>query len=166
MVEIIGSLGVNPLLLGTNIINFVVLVFLLKIFAYKPILQFIEERTAKIKKGIEDAELAKTNLAQATTQREQILLEARQEARQIIEQATSTAQQKTDQAIQHSRAESEKIVKTAQAQIKLEQTEALQQAKREVADLVIQASEKLLRKKIDPATDQVLIDKTLSELNV
>lgn len=166
MVKIIGALGVDVKLLLANIVNFVILVYILKKFAYKPILQFIEERTAKIKKGVEDAELAKTNLADATTQREQVLLQARQEAQQIIEQAKSTATQKTEQAVQHSRTESEKIVKAAQLQIKQEQTEALQAAKREVADLVIQASEKLLRKKIDPATDQVLIDKTLSELHV
>ncbi len=166
MVKIIGALGVDIKLLLANIVNFVVLVYILKKFAYKPILQFVADRTAKIKQGVEDAKLAKINLAEAAAQREQILLEARREAKQIVEQAKTNAQQQAEQTIQHSRAESEKIVRAAQTQIKQEQIEALQQAKREVAGLVVQASEKLLRKKIDPATDKALIDQFLSEVHV
>lgn len=166
MEPLIEALGINWKSLLAYGVNFIVLMFILKKIGYKPLLAFIEERTQKIADGLKNAELAKANLAEANTQHEQILLQARQEAGQIIEQAKANAQQQFDKVVQHSKTESGKIVQAAKLQITQERAEALQSAKSEVANLVIQASEKLLRKKMDPTTDTTFIDTTLNELHV
>ncbi|MFA5995287.1 MAG: F0F1 ATP synthase subunit B [Patescibacteria group bacterium] len=164
--KFIGALGIDFKLLLANIANFVLLVYLLKKIAYKPILAFIQERTKKIVDGIKNAELAKTNLAQANTQREQILTSAHKEAQTIIDTAKTTAQQQADQLVETGRQHSEKVLQAAQTQIANERSEALKHAKQEVADLVIMASEKVLRKQLTPETNKTFIDNAINEINV
>ncbi|HLD21790.1 MAG TPA: F0F1 ATP synthase subunit B [Patescibacteria group bacterium] len=163
--EFIHALGLDVKLLIANIINFVILMYILKKIAYKPLLQFVHERTKKIEEGVKNAELATQQLAEASSEKEQVLTEARKEAQAIIEQAKKQASEQAQSIIDASHTESERVITAAKEQIAVERTEALKDAKKQVANLTILATKKLLQEEIDEAKSKAFIERTLAEIN-
>jgi F-type H+-transporting ATPase subunit b len=162
--KFIGALGLDIKLLLANILNFVILVYLLKKIAYKPILEFIQQRTKTIEEGVKNAELAKKNLSEATAKQEEILTGAHKQAQGIITTAKQQAEQHVAQLLQEGREESTKLIQSAHVAIEHERKEALKAAEHEVANLVVLATEKILQQKVDQPTDKAYIERVLTEL--
>lgn len=108
--ELLQQFGINPLLLGAQIINFLIVLFILKKFLYKPILETLEKRKEAIKRGIAQSEeaaalLEKTQekerkiLRDAQTKAKTILDAAKKESEEIIENANDTARKNTEKMI-------------------------------------------------------------------
>jgi F-type H+-transporting ATPase subunit b len=91
--EALKSLGINPIYLLSYIVNFVILVVLLRALLYRPILGMLEERRRQIEKGIEDARAAGEAREGAEAERARILDEARAEAQRIVAEANQRAEQ-------------------------------------------------------------------------
>jgi len=89
--EALSSLGINWHSLVSQIINFLILLTLLRIFLYKPIIRILEQRQETIKKGLEDAEKAKLDLEKAEQESHQIISKASQKAQEIIDSAKDEA---------------------------------------------------------------------------
>lgn len=159
---LLSALGLDYKLLIAYALNFIVLVFILNKIGYKPMLKFVQERTKKIEDGVKNAELAKTNLEQASHQREEMITAAHKEAQGIIDQAKHQAELQASQVMEKSRQDSEKVVQASQQVIAQERSAALNQAKQEVANLVLAATEKVLRQKVDATVDKTFVDSLLS----
>ena len=86
------ALGINLGYLISQIVNFTLLAVLLYFVAYKPILRMLDERSARIKQGLEDAEVASRRAAEMEQEFEQRLVEARKEGQEIIAQATQMSE--------------------------------------------------------------------------
>src|SRR5512136_2514344 len=103
-----NNIGINPVFLLAQIINFVVLAVLLRALLYGPITKMLDERRAKIEKGLEDARQAEAARANAETERQKILDGARAEAHKIRAEANQQAEQAAAKMRADAQAEAEK----------------------------------------------------------
>jgi F-type H+-transporting ATPase subunit b len=150
-----------------QVVIFLILVFLIGKFAWKPILSSLDDREEGIANALAAAENAKIELAKleasnataaqdARIQRDAILKEAREIKEQIIVDAASIAQEKAD-----------KIMASAQEAIQAEKKAALAEIKSQVAELSVEIAEKITRKELSERDAQLaLIDKMLAEANI
>ena len=134
----------DPGLFIWTIITFLLVLFLLSKFAWKPLLKVLQEREDEIKSSLKDAELAKTELEKVNLESEKILNDARAEARKIQAESKSVSEKQRDEIIHKAKEEAKKIVVNAESQIKMEKDLAIKQIQEKVIDLTFSISEKKL----------------------
>ncbi len=157
--EVLAKLGVDGKLLLAQAINFAVLFWVLRRFAYQPMLDFLEKRSAKIEKGLADAEAARKKLEDVAAKEKNVLTEARNEARAIIAAAEESAKKRDAERMTETEARVKRFLEEAETKIAEEKDKALQGAKAEIATLVTLSVEKILKEKIDSKKDHELIEK-------
>ncbi len=162
--ELLENLGINWKLLIAQIINFLILLFVLHRFAYKPILKMLDDRTNKIEKGLKDAEETQNKLREITQKEKEILAKARTEAQEILKKTEDMAKKSKEEIAVEAKTQAEKIISDAKASIESEKTKMLREVKSEVAELVVLATEKVIREKIDSAKDRELIEKSITQI--
>ena len=133
----------DPGLFIWTILTFLVLLWLLAKFAWRPLLQALESRQELIRKSLDDAQEARRELERLHVESAQILKEARVQADSIITQTRSDGERLREEMRQKARAEADTIVRNAERQIQLETARALQQIRHEAADLSVMIASKL-----------------------
>src|SRR4030066_2412588 len=116
MSELLTKLGIDWKLLIAQIVNFLVLLFILWKFAYGPILAMLEKRQKKIEKGLKDAEAAGKKLEESEERQKEILKKARTEAKEIVEKAHTQAEKSKSEIAVEAKWQAEKMVRDAQAE--------------------------------------------------
>ncbi len=159
--ELLNNLGINVKLLIAQIVNFLILLFILYKFAYKPVFKVLDNRTKKIEKGLKDAEEAKNKLVEISEKEKKIVTEAKKEAQIIIKKAEETAIQSAKDIEISAKNQSDKILEEAKVQIEQEKNKAVKEIKSKIAELVIRATEKIIDEKIDQNKDKELIEKAI-----
>jgi F-type H+-transporting ATPase subunit b len=147
--EILTQIGIDGKLLLAQAVNFLVLLFILHRFAYKPMLGFLEKRTDRIEEGLRNAEEAKRRLDEAVKGEEQILSKAREEAGRIAAETLEASEKRGRELVLEFERKAERIVEEARERAKEEHEKMFREAKGEIADLVIATTEKVLREKLD-----------------
>ena len=109
MSELLSKLGIDWKLLIAQIINFLVLLFVLYKFAYGPIVAMLEKRQRKIEQGLADAEAARKNLEKSGEKQKEILKKARAEAKVIVEKAHKQAEKSKVEIAAEAKEQAEKI---------------------------------------------------------
>src|SRR3989338_8690006 len=155
--ELLSALGIDWKILIAQVLNFVLLGFILYKIGYKPILKFVQERTAKIEHGIEQAEQAKAALDSAAVEQNRILQEAKQSAQRLLDEAKAQSLQQGQTIVERSKTEAGKVIDQAKQNIRLEHDKMLQAAKAELTDVVILVCERVLREKLIAKEDKALI---------
>ena len=163
MGEFFGAFGVDVWKLGFQVINFLILLFLLNRFLFKPVLARLDERSTKISKGLEDAETAARDRELARAEREAAVAEARKEAQEMIARATKIAEDSRQEIVAAARTEAEKVATRAREEIVAEKDRAMAELRSTVADLALAAAGKLVRREMDGATQRRLVEEFLSE---
>lgn len=160
-----GSLiDVNPGLIFWTVITFVLLLFLLKKVAWKPILTALDQREASIRESIERAEKAKAEAQRILDENKLNLSKVKEESRKLIEQSREYAEKMKNQMLMEGKEQSKKIIEDAAAEIERRKDAAFDELKNQVAEIAIQAAEKLLNEKLDPQTHKKITDKYINEL--
>ena len=162
--ELIEQLGLDWRLLLAQIVNFFLLLWLLKRFAYGPILEALHRRRDAVAQAKEHAEQIEKNLAEGQQQRERLLAETRKEAQVIITKATEQGKAQQEELTAQARKDVERIVAEAHEQINAARVKMLADARKDVAALVMTASEKVLEREIDEEENTRLIERTLADL--
>jgi len=157
------ALGINLGYLISQIVNFTLLAVLLYFVAYKPILRMLDERSARIKQGLEDAELASRRAAEMEQEFEQRLAEARKEGQEIIAQATQMSEKTRQELLVMAREEARAQVEKAKEEISRERELAMSELKQQVADLSLSISEKVIGKSLDQPRQRELIAEFLEQ---
>jgi len=150
-VAIFQNYGLKPAELLAQIINFCIVAFLLYRFAFKPVLQTMDERQQKISDGLQYAEEMKAKLADAEKEHAATLQKAQQEAQGIVSEARDQAKAFLDKQTQEATAKSEEMIKKAQEAIELERKQMLVEVRQEVTELVIATTSKVLAKELSDA---------------
>lgn len=135
--------GVQPLLLAGQIVNFLILLFVLKRIFYKPILDHLEKRRQKIKKGIEQAAAADKILEQAQTEYINRIAKAKKEAEQIATDAELQAQKIIAEAHDRARQEMRDAIQEAEEKIKNQKQKMKEEVREELAEIVSIALERI-----------------------
>ncbi|MEO0094734.1 MAG: F0F1 ATP synthase subunit B [candidate division WOR-3 bacterium] len=162
--EALTKLGINPLLLIAQIVNFLILLWILNRFLYKPILKLFKERSSKIEEGIKNAENLKKQAAEAEERHRQLIEEAKKEAHRIIEQATKLGDEEKKKIIELANEESRKIVERTMQEINAEKQNIMAEIKKEVGEMVVTLSADLIRKKLDEKSQRALIEEAIKEV--
>ena len=137
-----------------QLVGFLILLFLLGKFAWRPILGALNERESSIEEALATAEQAKQEMAQLKSENEQLLAEARKEREAMIKDATATANKLREEAREEASRESARIVEDARVSIETQKQAALAEVKQQVADLSLIIAEKILREKLDGSEKQ------------
>jgi F-type H+-transporting ATPase subunit b len=160
---LIEAFDVNWVGLAFQVLNFLLLLYLLNRFLFKPLLARMDERSAKIEKGLEDAESAARDRELARAEREAAVSEARKEAAEMIARANKIAEDTRNQILSEARAEAEKVTARAREEIQAEKERAMAELRAEVADLALSAAAKLIRTQMDATTQRRLVEEFLAE---
>jgi len=159
----LDALGINLGYLVSQIVNFTLLALLLYFVAYKPILRMLDERSARIKKGLEDAELASKRAAEMEQEFERRMAEARKEGQEIIAQATQMSEKARQEILDRAREESRAQIDKAKEEIARERDQAMAELRQQVADLSLTISEKVIGKTLDEQAQRRLIAEFLEQ---
>ncbi len=157
------ALGINVGGLIAQLVNFSILVLLLVLFAYKPIVKMLDERSAKIKDSLERAEQLKRESDEAQSAINEQIGEARREGQAIIASANQTGQRMKEEAREAARGGAEIILERARAEIQSERDAAIQELRSQFADLTILAAGRVINKALDKEAHRDLIRQTLEE---
>jgi F-type H+-transporting ATPase subunit b len=148
MEQLIEAFGIDAKLIVVQIVNFFVLMAALSYFLYKPILKLLNEREAKIKQGITDAEEAAVAKASALEEKQAVLTQAQEEAQAIDARAQAFAKEKEAQIVATAQDKASDVIKDAEAKAQQLKAQALKESEAEIAKLAILAAEKVLKEKI------------------
>ena len=159
----IGALGINLPGLLAQLIGFAILLVIMRMVAYKPILGMMDQRSQRIREGLEAAEKMKEQATQADVVVQKRLEEARQEGQGLIGQAQQIATRIQEEARQQAQAEGESLLTRARSEIAMERDEAIAQIRREFADLTIAAAEKVINQSLDKKAHERLIEEVLTQ---
>ena len=159
-----GAFGVDVFKLAFQIVNFLLVLYLLNRFLFKRVLALIDERQTRIAKGLEEADAAARDRELARAEREAALDEARQEAQAMVARATKIAEDSRLEIVAAARAEAEKVTARARDEIVAEKDKAITELRSQVADLALQAAGKLVSTQMNAATQRRLVDEFLTEL--
>lgn len=150
-----------------QIILFVLLLFLLKKFAWKPILNAINEREEGIKNALEEAENARKEMQNLTADNERILKEARAERDTLLKEAREIKEKIISEATGEAQEQANKVVEQAQATIQAEKNAAITDLKNQVAELSIGIAEKVVRAELADKDKQIkLVEDMLKEVTI
>ncbi|MDA8588683.1 F0F1 ATP synthase subunit B [Flavobacteriaceae bacterium] len=142
-------------------IIFILLIFLLKKYAWKPILDAVNEREEGIKNALLSAEKAKEEMASLQSDNEETLKKARVERDSLLKEAREIKQQLIDDAKNEAQSEAKKIISQAQETIQNEKKAAISDLKNQVATLSIDIAEKVLKEKLSDDKTQMNLVKDL-----
>ncbi len=159
--EGIAALGISLPALASNLINFTILLIVLRLFLYKPVLRLLDERKRRIQEGLERAEQAASQASASEHEARAAIEQAQREGRELVQQAQDTAAQLRVQLEERARADADQIVSRAREEIRVERDQAIELLRREFADLTITAAERVTRQSLDRAAHQRLIDEVL-----
>jgi len=156
---------VDPGLFIWTIVTFLVLLFLLSKFAWRPLLAALDRRNQLIAKAVDDAEKTRQELERVKQESAQILQQARVDADGIVTRTRSDANQLREELRQQARTEAEAITAKAGREIEFETRRAIEQVRREAVDLSVAIASKLLRRNVSREDNQALIDDTIKQLD-
>ena len=140
---------------------FILLIFLLKKYAWKPILDAVNEREEGIKNALLSAEKAKEEMASLQSDNEETLKKARAERDLLLKEAREMKQQLIEEAKNEAQTEAKKIITQAQTTIQNEKKAAISDLKNQVAILSIDIAEKVLKEKMSDDKTQMNLVKDL-----
>jgi F-type H+-transporting ATPase subunit b len=154
----------DPGLYIWTILTFLVLLALLTKYAWKPLLEALENRQQSIRKALDDARQAKQELEGIHAESARLLAQARSEAAEIVSRSRSDADRFREEMKEKARAEAAVLVRNAERSIELETTRALQQIRHEAVDISVGIAAKLLQRNVSREDNERLIEETFKQL--
>ncbi len=157
------GLGINLPLFLAFIVSFLILFGLLSVVLYKPVLKMLDERQAKIKESMDQAEQIKL---QTETTKEEIrsqLDSARKEGQKIIAQAEEIGNKLKAEAKEEARKEAEALIAKAKTEMQIQRDKDINELREQFADIAISAAEKVIDTTLDKKKHQELIEETLDK---
>jgi F-type H+-transporting ATPase subunit b len=154
----------DPGLYIWTIATFLILLWLLAKFAWRPLLAALEQRQETIRKSLDDAQQAKQDLERLNADSRKILNEARVQAEQILSQTRTDASRLRDELKQKAQSEAAGVIKNAERQIEMETARAIQQIRNEAVDISIAIASKVLERNVTREDNERLIEETFKQI--
>lgn len=145
MEQLFEAFGIDGKLLLAQLINFGVLFVALTWLLYKPVMKTLDERAAKIRQGVEDADRAAEAAANADEEAQKVVKGAEQEAEGIVATAREHASGEKTRLLKEAEARAAQVAADADARARETQERALRESEKEVARLAVLAAEKVIR---------------------
>ncbi len=156
------KLGINLGFLVAQIINFILLLIILRAVAYKPLVGLLEQRRERIAKALEDARQAEEARANADRDYQKRMDEARLEAQRIVAEASQRAEQAASGILAKANEEAQRLLAQAREDAELERNRMLADLRSQVAALAIAAANKVIGDTLDEQRQRRLIQEFFS----
>ena len=157
------TLGIHFPSLAIYLVNFLLVLLLLYLFAYKPILRLMDQRAERIRESLEAADTARQEAASSQEAIQEQVTEARREGQRIMDQAREASERFRTEEMDKARQEAEAFVERAKEDIARERDTALQEVRASFGDLAITAAERVIRSSLDRQAHDELINQVLEE---
>ncbi len=158
------GLGINLGYLISQIINFVLLLVLLRIFLYRPIVNMLDRRREKIRADLDEADKARSQAETAKQEYEKQLEQAREERRSIVAQANEQAEKMREEILEKARAEAQQLVAKTEEETEALRRQTLIGAQDEIVDLAVAAAGKVVGESLDEKAHRRLIQEFIAEV--
>ncbi len=158
------QLGLEPIKLAIQTLNFLILLFLLQRLAYRPLLRMMDARSARIRNDLDEARRLREESAQEREAYQRQMANARQEARSVLDEANAVAVRIREQAQAEAEAQNAATLRRAREEIAREKEQAIGELRREVADLAIMAASHVVGRSLDGVDQRRLVDEAISEV--
>ena len=162
--DILRQFGVDPILLVAQIVNFLIVFFILKKFLYKPILELLNKRKTTIKEGLAQAEEARLKLEKVLVEEKQILKNAQLQARKIVEDSRQEALDSAREIQEEGKKQTEKMLNDARNQIGREFQETEKKLAVNVSKIAVAFLEKSLERFFSNKEQEVIMKEALSRI--
>lgn len=160
-----GPLDVNPGLIIWTLVTFLFLLFILAKIAWKPILKSLSDRENLIKESLDKAENARKEAEKLIAENKANLLKAEEEGQKVIEQSREYAEKLKNQILDESKVHAKKMIEDASLEIQRKNAEAFNKLKEQVADIAVNAAEKIIKENLDKDKQVNLVNKYLDDLS-
>lgn len=144
---------------------FLTLLWVLRKYAWPPIVRLTEERERKIAQLLDEAERANQDAQDALEQHKSMIDGAKQEAQTLINEAKTAAQQEREHLLAKAREEQEELLERARREIAAERERAITQLRREAVDISMAAASKLIQERLDSEGDRKLVEQFIDSLD-
>jgi len=158
------SLGINLGYLLSQIVNFVLLLVILRMILYKPIVNMLDRRREKITTDLQEADKARSQAEAAKQEYEKQLDEAREERRSILAQATEQAEKMKEDILAEARAEAQEVVAKTEEDVEALRRQTLVGAQDQIVDLAMAAAGKVVGESLDEQAHRRLIQEFIAEV--
>jgi F-type H+-transporting ATPase subunit b len=148
-----------------TLICFAITFFVLKRFAFGPIQKTIDDRRDRIRQAVEEADRARDEARDLLEQNRAILAQARSESAQILAEARKVGDAQIDRAKQEAETERQRRMEETRRQIDAETARAIGQIRSEVADLTVEATERVVGKVLDSSDQRRLVEEAVQGLD-
>ena len=156
---------VNPGLMIWTIVCFLVVLFVLKRYAFAPIQQMIDQRRARIEQAIAEADSAREEARNLLEEHRKLIGQAKSQSEEILSEARRLADAQRDRVKQETEEDRQRRLEETRRQIEQATAQALGEIRDEVGKLSLLAAEKITRKSLTGADQQRLIDEALAEID-
>ncbi len=146
ILEILGKIGFDWRMALANLVNFFIIFWLLKRYAFGPISRILEDRKKKIEQGLEDAKKAERDKIMAQQKFEEIVTRARQEADSIVSRAQEQSKEIIQHAMQRAEEKVRQMVQEARGQISKDRQRMEKEIQTQAARVALLAAERILQK--------------------
>ncbi len=163
--EIIKEFGIQPILLAAQVVNFIILLLILRKFLYKPILKVLEARKQKIAESLKNAEEIEKRLQEITEKEIEALQKSARQAEQIIKEASVQGAGIIDDSKKKAEQLLEQASEDAKDLVKQEKEKLMREVKENLSDIVVLALQKITGKTITPSDQKRLIEQELKNLS-
>ena len=158
-----AELGFNIPSLIAYLVNFIILLGILFLFAYKPVLRALDARSERIRESLEAADRAREEAVTSRTAIEEQVNEARRQGQQMLDQAREVAEKFREEEMTRARQEAQDFVERARSDIQRERDAAVAEVRTNFGDLAITAAERVIRRSLDRQAHQELVSQVLEE---
>jgi|SRR5437773_480237 len=160
--DIIKSLGIEPIAVLWHTVNFLILLFILQRFAYKPILNMLDARTARIRESLTHADETRAETERLKREAEESLANTFREAQDILARTQREAEQMLAEARTAARDEAQLLLTRAQAEIAQDRDKAFAELRAQVADLAVLAAGRIISRSLDDSAHRGLVEEFLA----
>jgi F-type H+-transporting ATPase subunit b len=160
-----GPLSVEPGLMIWTVIVFLLLLLVLKKFAYPALLGAVEARERALQEQLDDAERNRAESAKLLEEHKKLLAEARTQAHGLLVEARTTAEKERALAMEKTLQEQQQLLERARRDIAGERDRAIAELRREAVDLSLAAASKLIGERLTSDTDRKLVQEYLASLD-
>ena len=155
-------LGIVPGIVLAQCLNFILLIVVLRVIAFKPIMKVLDQRKERIAKGLEDARNAEARLANIETDYDKRMGEARADGQKVVAEMTASAEKQAQAIVAKANEDAARIRSQSQEEADLERNKALADLRSQIVALSIAATNKLIGESLDEKRQRVLVDEFFS----
>ncbi|OGF18840.1 ATP synthase F0 subunit B [Candidatus Falkowbacteria bacterium RIFCSPLOWO2_02_FULL_45_15] len=164
MGEVISTFHIDVRLLIAQAVNFAIVFVILYYFGIKPLMKILTERSKKIEDSLKNATKIEKELQQTESKRAEVIKKAKQEANELLAEVERQGEERRHEMTAKAKEEIAKIVAKTKEDLAIDKAIMLKHVKEEAAEMIVNAVEKVLGKKLTNADDKKFIEEAVQEV--